>query len=57
MANDNNVAHRVIAGLDIGNGYTKVQVSVDGAQPVLLDAPSSAARVVRADLPHECVSQ
>ena len=45
-------AMRIVAGLDIGNGYVKGKVTVDGAKtPVLIDLPSAVSYTVGSDIP------
>lgn len=41
---------KCIAGLDIGNGYVKGKVSIDGAKPVLVDLPSTVSYISGQDL-------
>lgn len=41
---------KCIAGLDIGNGYVKGKVSIDGAKPVLVDLPSTVSYISGKDL-------
>jgi hypothetical protein len=45
-------AMRIVAGLDIGNGYVKGKATVDGAKtPVLIDLPSAVSYTVGSDIP------
>lgn len=44
---------RVIAGLDIGNGYVKGKVSVDGSKPIMIDMPSVVSYTAGSSIPKE----
>lgn len=41
---------KCIAGLDIGNGYVKGKVSIDGSNPILIDLPSTVSYISGQDL-------
>lgn len=41
---------KCIAGLDIGNGYVKGKVSIDGKKPLLVDLPSTVSYISGQDL-------
>lgn len=41
---------KCIAGVDIGNGYVKGKVSIDGNKPVLVDLPSTVSYISGEDL-------
>lgn len=44
---------RIVAGLDIGNGYVKGKASVDGKTPVMIDLPSTVTYTSGVDMPKE----
>ena len=45
--------YQVVAGIDVGNGYVKAKLAVDGAKPVTVDIPSCVSYTVGSDLPKE----
>lgn len=42
---------KIIAGLDIGNGYVKGKATVDGGEAILVDMPSAVSYTVGSDIP------
>lgn len=47
----NNKEMKIIAGLDVGNGYVKGKASVDGGEAILVDMPSAVSYTVGSDIP------
>ena len=41
---------KMIAGLDVGNGYVKGKLSIDGEKPILIDLPSTVSYISGKDL-------
>lgn len=42
---------KIIAGLDVGNGYVKGKASVNDSEPILIDMPSVVSYTVGSDIP------
>lgn len=48
---------KIIAGLDIGNGYVKGKASADDGKTVLIDMPSAVSYTVGSDIPKQATGE
>lgn len=53
----NTTEMKIVAGLDIGNGYVKGKASVNGGAPVFVDLPSVVSYTVGSDIPKQATDE